>query len=127
MEGVAYAMYQNYELIQEAGMRTNLPLILNEGGAVSRLWRGIITDVFGIQTAMVKRRTGAPYGDAILAGVATGLFRDFSVTKEWSEYVEHLEPNEESHRLYMDYFELYKKLYVHLKDDYEELAALRAR
>ena len=127
MEGVAFAMYQNYRLILDAGIKTNLPLILNEGGAVSRLWRGIITDVFGIPTAMVKRRTGAPFGDAVLAGVATGVFKDFSVTKQWAEYVDHLEPNPDNHRLYADYFALYKNLYEHLKDDYEVLARLRTR
>jgi len=127
MEGVAYAMYENFVLIQKAGLRTNLPLILNEGGAVSRLWRGIITDVFGVRTAMVKRRTGAPFGDAVLAGVATGVFSDFLVTKQWAEYVDHLEPNDGNHRLYQDYFRLYRKLYTDLKDDYEQLAAIRDR
>lgn len=125
MEGVAYAMYHNYTLIRQAGLKTRLPLILNEGGAVSRLWRGIITDVFGIETAMVKRRTGAPFGDAVLAGVATGVFPDFSVTREWAQYVDHLAPNDANHRLYADYFALYKKLYEHLKDDYRELSRLR--
>jgi xylulokinase len=127
MEGVAYAMYHNFTLIQEAGLKTNLPLILNEGGAVSRLWRRIITDVFGVETAMVKRRTGAPFGDAVLAGVATGVFADFRVTKEWAEYVDHLEPDVETHKLYQDYFALYKKLYQHLEKDYAELAGLRER
>ena len=127
MEGVAYAMYHNYTLIEEAGLKTNLPLILNEGGAVSRLWRRIITDVFGIQTAMVKRRTGAPFGDAVLAGVATGVLDGFSVTREWTEYVEHLDPDPAAHRLYGEYFELYKRLYIDLKADYAELARLRAR
>jgi xylulokinase len=126
MEGVAYAMYHNYTLIGGAGLKTNLPLILNEGGAVSRLWRRIITDVFGIETAMVKRRTGAPFGDAVLAGVATGVFRDFSVTKEWAEYVDHLQPDPKTHELYGEYFRLYKELYEHLKDDYAELARLRS-
>ncbi len=126
MEGVAYAMYENYTLIREVGLKTKLPLILNEGGAVSRLWRRIITDVFGIQTAMVKRRTGAPFGDAVLAGVATGVLKDFSITKQWSEYVEHLDPDPATHRLYADYFALYRKLYTHLKDDYAELGRLRA-
>ena len=127
MEGVAYAMYHNYTLIQEAGLATNLPLILNEGGAVSRLWRRIITDVFGIQTAMVKRRTGAPFGDAVLAGVATGVLDGFSVTREWTEYVDHLDPDPAVHRRYGEYFELYKQLYVDLKADYAKLARLRAR
>lgn len=127
MEGVAYAMYQNYSLIQEAGLKTNLPLILNEGGAVSKLWRRIITDVFGAQTAMVKRRTGAPFGDAVLGGVATGVFKNFSITKQWAEYVDHMEPDPARHRLYLDYFELFKKLYLNLTDNYDELADLRNR
>ena len=127
MEGVAYAMYHNYTLIEKAGLKTNLPLILNEGGAVSRLWRRIITDAFGIETAMVKRRTGAPFGDAVLAGVATGVFEDFTIAKQWVEYEDPLEPDEATHRLYLDYFALYKKLYEDLKDDYAALARLRAR
>jgi xylulokinase len=127
MEGVAYAMYDNFRLVQQAGVKVNYPMILNEGGAVSRLWRGIITDVFGIPTAMVKRRTGAPFGDAILAGVATGVFSDFSVARDWAEYIEHLEPNPRNHERYMDYFALYKQLYEHVKGDFQELAALRGR
>ena len=98
---------------------------MNEGGAVSRLWRQIITDVFNTPTVLVKRRTGAPFGDAILAGVATGLFKDFSVAKDWVEYVGRMEPTQENHNRYMEYFALYKQLYEHVKDDFKELARLR--
>lgn len=125
MEGVAFAMYDNLRLVQQAGIEVNYPVILNEGGAVSRLWRRIITDVFGVPTAMVKRRTGAPFGDAILAGVATGLFDDFSISREWAEYVEHIEPDPKAHERYTEYFELYKRLYDHLKDDFRQLSRLR--
>jgi sugar (pentulose or hexulose) kinase len=55
----------------------NLSLVLNEGGAVSELWRQITADVFNVPIVLVKRRTGAPFGDAILAGVATGVLRGF--------------------------------------------------
>ncbi len=127
MEGVAYAMYHNFTLVQKAGLPTNLPLILNEGGAVSRLWRRIITDVFGVQTAMVKRRTGAPFGDAVLAGVATGVLGGFSITKEWTAYVEPLEPDLAAHQIYEEYFQLYRKLYLDVKDDFRQLAELRNR
>jgi sugar (pentulose or hexulose) kinase len=44
-------------------------VVVHEGGAASALWRQIITDVFNVPIALVKRRTGAPFGDAILAGV----------------------------------------------------------
>jgi xylulokinase len=98
---------------------------LNEGGAKSVLWRRIITDVFNVPTVLVKRRTGAPYGDAILAGVATGIFSDFSVAKQWTEYVDLMEPDAETHQLYMQYFDLYKSVYNHLKDDFKKLTEIR--
>ena len=125
MEAVAYALYDSYQLIIQSGLKINYPLVMNEGGAVSTLWRQIITDVFNVPTVLVKRRTGAPFGDAILAGVATGIFKDFAVAKAWSEYVAVMEPNPERHARYMDFFTLYKQVYEHVKGDYVTLAHLR--
>jgi xylulokinase len=127
MEAVAYALYDSYRLIKEAGLKINYPLILNEGGAVSKLWRQIITDVFNVPTVLVKRRTGAPFGDAILAGVATGVFKDYAVAKEWAEYVDEMTPNQANHDQYMEYFGLYKQIYEHVKEDFKALARLRER
>jgi xylulokinase len=125
MEGVAYAMYHSFDLLQEAGLKINLPLVMNEGGAISVLWRQIIADVFDIPIVLAKRRTGAPFGDAILAGVATGVFPDFSIAKEWAEYIEPMEPDPQNHERYMEYFALYKRLYRHLQEDFRELARIR--
>ncbi|MBN1642195.1 MAG: FGGY-family carbohydrate kinase [Anaerolineae bacterium] len=127
MEAVAYAMYDSFRLIQEAGLQVNLPLVMNEGGAVSVLWRQIISDVFDVPIVLVKRRTGAPYGDAILAGVATGVLPGFSVAREWAEYVEPMAPDPAAHARYMDFFGLYKRVYEHVKDDFVELARLRGQ
>jgi xylulokinase len=125
MEGVAYAMYDSFRLIQESGLKVNLPLVMNEGGAISVLWRQIITDVFDVPTVLVKRRTGAPFGDAILAGVATGVIPGFEVAQEWAEYVEPMEPDPQNHERYMEHFGLYKQLYGHLEGDFRELARIR--
>jgi xylulokinase len=125
MEAVAYALYDSYRLIKQAGIEINYPIVLNEGGAVSKLWRQIITDVFNAPTVLVKRRTGAPYGDSILAGVVTGVLKDFSVAKEWVEYIDRMEPNQENHEQYMEYFDLYKQIYEHVKGDFRTLARLR--
>jgi xylulokinase len=125
MEAVAYALYDSYQLIKKSGIEINYPIVLNEGGAVSKLWRQIISDVFNVPIVLVKRRTGAPFGDAILAGVATGIYKDFSVAKEWAEYVEPMEPIQENHERYMEYFKLYKQIYGHVKEDFKSLAGLR--
>ena len=125
MEGVAYALNDNFRMVREAGMSVNYPMVLNEGGAVSRLWRRIITDVLGIPTAMVKGRAGAPYGDAILAGVATGVFKEFSVAKQWAEFIDPMEPDPATHARYQEYFALYRDLYTHVKGDFKTLTRLR--
>jgi xylulokinase len=127
MEAVAYALYDSFRLIRETGQAVNPPLVLNEGGAKSALWRRIITDVFGVPTVLVKSRAGAPFGDAILAGVATGVFKDYTVARQWAEYVDPMEPNAAAHARYAEYFELYKNLYRHVREDFRSLAGLRTR
>mgnify|MGYP000866032365 CR=1 FL=1 len=125
MEAVAYALYDSYELLLQAGLPIKYPLVLNEGGAVSKLWRQIITDVFNVPTVLVERRTGAPYGDAILAGVAMGVLPSFDVAKHWVKYVAQMDPDPGRHARYMEYFTLYRRLYRHVKEDFQALAALR--
>lgn len=125
LEGVAYALYDSFQIFRDSGIKINYPLVMNEGGAKSKLWRRIITDVLNIPTVFVKNRVGAPYGDAVLAAVATGYFKDYSITKEKAEYVDLMEPIQENHEIYMKYFEIYKNLYEHIKDDYKDLSMLR--
>lgn len=127
MESVAYALYDSFTILRASGKKIGTKIVLNEGGAKSTLWRQIITDVFNVPTVLVKRRTGAPFGNAILAGVATGLFKDFSVAKQWTEYIQPMEPDQRKNALYMDYFKLYKDIYRHLKSDFAELASIREK
>jgi xylulokinase len=127
MESVGYALYDSFRIIKESGKKISTQIVLNEGGAKSNLWRSIITDIFDTPTVLVKRRTGAPFGDAILAGVATGIFSDFSIAKEWTEYIDPMEPDKQNHRLYMDYFKLYKDLYNNIKINFKTLADLREK
>ncbi len=127
MEGVAFSTYRLYSVIKGVGTPTKEPIIMNEGGAKSRLWRKIFTDVFGQETAMLKNRTGAPYGNAILAAVSTGYLDDFSVAKDWAEYVDFMEPDENNHALYMEIFEVYNSVFSHLVEDFGKLASIRKK
>lgn len=125
MEGVAFALYHSFETLSNAGLKVNYPLVLNEGGAKSQLWRRIITDVFNVETVLLKRRTGAPFGDAILAGVATGVWNNFEVAKEWVETIEPMEPDEQKHIRYMEFFQLFKEIYQNIKGNFQKLAKIR--
>ena len=126
MESVAYALYHSYEVLEPHIAHKPQRLILNEGGAKSALWRRIITDVFNIPTAMVKNRVGAPYGDCLLAGVGAGLL-GFDAARDKAELIDALEPDPAAHEVYMDYFKIYKALYLQLKDLFGELARTNNR
>jgi sugar (pentulose or hexulose) kinase len=125
MEGVAYAMYDSLVYYKKRDIKINYPLVMHEGGAKSNVWRHIITDVFNVETVLTKSRTGAPFGDAVLAAYASGYLKDFSVCKQWAEYVERMEPDKEKNKIYMEYFEVYKKIYESVKNNFRDLAALR--
>ncbi|MHC1771794.1 MAG: FGGY-family carbohydrate kinase [Flexilinea sp.] len=125
MEGVAFSSFKLYSVMRENGIITKGPIVMNEGGAKSRLWRSIYTDVFGHPTVMLKNRTGAPFGNAILVGVSTGYLANFSIAKEWAEYIDFMEPDEKRHEIYMSIYDVYNSIYEHVQEDFSALANLR--
>ena len=127
MEGVAYALYSSYSVLQRTGLHGSYPLVFNEGGSRSEVWRKIITDVLGVPTAMLQGRGGAPLGDAILAGVGVGVFKDFTVAKHGARYGDFLEPVAKNHELYREYFEVYQGLYADVRVRFQELQDLVQR
>lgn len=127
MEGVAMSAYRQYCAVIQQGIVPDGPIVMNEGGAKSALWRRIFTDVFGYPTVMLKNRTGAPYGNAILAGVATGHLPDYTVAEEWAEYIDYLEPDKKNNEMYKDYYELFCSIYSHLQEDYDLHAFLKEK
>jgi len=73
LESVAYMLRRNLELIAKAGVEAS-ELRATGGGARSRLWRQIKADVCGLPVVTLRYDDTALLGDAILAGVAIGLF-----------------------------------------------------
>lgn len=122
MEAAAYALYQNYLYIKQSGLEIKLPMVLVEGGAKSELWRQIMADVFDVPVAYTAESKGAPVGNAINAGVGVGVFKDYSMVKDWIKVSNYHEPNPKAHAQYMQYFEIYDRLYGKLKDEYQALA-----
>ncbi|MHB1527301.1 MAG: FGGY-family carbohydrate kinase [Candidatus Dormibacteria bacterium] len=127
MEGVAYALHHSLSVLLEGGLDVNWPLVLNEGGARSEVWRRIVTDVLGVPTVLLKSQGGAPLGDAILAGVAIGEFEGFGVAREWARYGEVLVPDSDVHEQYMEFYALYRGIYSDLQGRFEELHGIMTK
>ena len=75
LEGVAYGLRDSMELIKHAGMSEIHQVRVSGGGARSRLWRQILSDVMNIELVTVNTTEGAAFGAALLAGVGAGIWR----------------------------------------------------
>jgi xylulokinase len=115
LEATAYGVAHNLETMREMGAAPQR-LVAVGGGAKSRTWIQIVADVTGAVQDVPGQTIGASYGDAFLAGYATGLIPDWSsLTAEWVRDVVQITPNPEHHARYQEYYRLYLQLYEQTK------------
>jgi len=108
LEGVAYALRYSIEAAGEVGFPLK-GITLVDGSAKSKLWRQIIADVIGLNIDYLPEARGAPLGDALLAGLGTGVVKDFRKIGEWIGRRISVEPDVVNHRRYEQYYGLYKE------------------
>lgn len=75
LESVAFMLRRNLELLEVAGAPAT-EIRSHGGGARSALWNGIKADVCDRPVVTLEGEDAAIRGDAMLAGVATGVFVD---------------------------------------------------
>jgi len=122
LEGVAYSFLHNLRIYEEElGLKID-ELFLSGGGAKSGLWAQIHADMCGKPVHVVKVKESEALGDAILAGFAVGIYPNMAEASDRVVKIERIyEPRKEFHERYERVFELYKKIYLHLKEDFFDL------
>ena len=124
LEGTAFGVRHNLEAIREMGAEPRR-LVAVGGGAKNRLWLQIVSDAGGLAQDVPERTIGASYGDAFLAGIATGIVSDRSaLQRDWVKIEMRLEPDPARHEAYAPYYGIYHRLYEKTKDELHELARL---
>lgn len=73
LEGVAFSLRDTFTIFNEMKVPVNC-IRLGGGGARSKLWRQIQSDVYGREVEIVEAEEGAAYGAAILAGVGAKIW-----------------------------------------------------
>lgn len=127
LEGTAFGVRHNLEAIQEMGARPKR-LVAVGGGAKNPLWLQIVSDATGLPQDVPERTIGASYGDAYLAGIATGLIPDQgALDRDWVKIAARLQPDAEVNQCYQQYYRVYRSLYEHAAEDLHELARLGQR
>lgn len=124
LESVAYALRHIMET-SRIEMDENTKCTLIGGATRSKLWKQIFADVTGVPIYCSSNNIEAPLGDALIAGIGTGELSDFSVIEKWIDFDQKVLPNPQNRPIYSEYFRLYKKIYLSLKDDMKEISKLK--
>jgi xylulokinase len=121
MEGVAFAALRNLRLMKAAG-HTMDRLVASGGGAKTALWLEIKASIYGCPIVVPKKSECGVVGCAILAGLATGLFRDFeeAVTR-CVEFESEIAPNPAWFERYGPLGELFDDLHGSSQRFYDRL------
>ncbi|MBE3584339.1 MAG: FGGY-family carbohydrate kinase [Limnochordaceae bacterium] len=117
MEGVGFALRHNMESAQGQGLQLDQEMTLVGGAAKSLVWPQIFADITGFPVRTVEQDVEAPLGDALLAGLGTGVIDRPEALLDWLTYRKPVQPRDELKPLYDRLFEEYKALYTSLKDN----------
>lgn len=124
-EGVAYGLYEVKESYEDLKIPFN-SLTLLGGGVKSTFWLEMIASVFGMPLSVHPHyQSGTSFGAALCAMVANKTYaslEDAIATIPFTPQV--IQPDMHKHETYMQYYYLYKKMYLSLKLLFEEVYRL---
>lgn len=121
-EGIAFGIRQILELLDEAGGGPAARILAVGGGTKGGLWTQIVSDVTGVVQLVPEETIGACYGDALLAGIGTGLV---SPDTDWSRIAKTITPDPDAREVYDALYQTYKDLYPATKEQVHLLADLQ--
>ena len=124
MEGVAYALRHNIELVSGTDAALDDSIILVGGVSKSLVWPEIFADVTGRPVKIIKDDVEAPLGDALLAGLGSGVIKDPKVINEWLEFKDEIKPDLDKTKIYDNYYEQYKEIYLNIKDNMKSISQI---
>jgi xylulokinase len=124
LEGTAYALRHNVEVAQKAGVPISEVRSVG-GGTRSSLWNQIKADVLGVPVLLPEASVGAPFGDALVAGLGVGLYSNVLETVQRVVKIKTCyEPDAARHALYSQQYGLFRNIYEHLRTDFDDAARL---
>ncbi len=123
LEAVAFMLRRNVELLERAGAPAT-EIRSHGGGARSRLWNQIKADACGLPVVTLEGEDAAVRGDAMLAGVAVGVYPDLAAAETALVATrDRFEPDPASRAAYDQAYGRYIRLFDALRPEFERTAA----
>lgn len=121
-EGTSFAIRHVMDTIRQAGAAAE-SIRITGGGARSKTWSQIKASMLHMPVLLLDEKTGeVPFGDALIAGNAVGVFSDLSeAVQRLITVKEVIEPDPEWEKIYDELYPFYLNMYRHLDQDLYQL------
>lgn len=126
MEGAAFGLRHNLETAAAGGFPTR-SLASVGGGSRSAVWCQIKADILQLPIRLPGTAVGAPWGDALAAGVGVGVYPSFAEAIRRVVHIEReFKPEAALAAPYDALYRVYRELYPALQQSFRNLAGLMA-
>lgn len=120
LEGISFGFYHHLEVMAENNWIPGRVRITN-GGANSKLWRHITSDVLGLPLEKVTGHPGSSLGAAFIAGMGAGEFKSWGEIEKYITISEVVYPNLDNHEIYKDFYKVFRETYKLLEPIFPKL------
>ena len=121
LEGVSFAIRDNFEIAKAIGIDVKTSYLCG-GGAKSKLWRKILSNILNIELQIPNAEEGPGFGSAMLSMVGTGKFKTVSeCANALLSVKESVLPEKELVNLYEERYNKFKKIYPSVKELYKSI------
>ena len=121
LEGVGFALRDCIEIAREQGITITRSTICG-GGAKSKLWLQIISNILQTELVAVKAEEGPGYGGAMLAAVACKEYKNIQECVEKTIHIkEMIKSDKEIAARYEERYQKFRMLYPALKPVFKKL------
>ena len=110
LESVGYGINQHFEIFREMGMETKNVMAVG-GGVKNKVWMQAVSDICGKEQKHVEIEIGAAYGDALIAALGVGHFKDRDEVARTIRQKGSFLPDAEAHAAYQAPYRRYCELY----------------
>jgi xylulokinase len=121
LESVGFGIRHNVEAMRQEGVIPKRILAVG-GGTQNDLWMQLVSDIVGIELAIPQQLIGASYGDAFMAAVGVGLFKDLTEITRWVKNKKVVSPNPEVYKQYALNYKIFRDLYTATRSLMHELS-----
>jgi xylulokinase len=110
LESIGFGIRHNLEVMREEGVMPERILAVG-GGTHNDLWMQLVSDIVDLELVIPAQRIGASYGDAFMAGVGVGLFKNLAEITRWVKTKKVVTPNLTTYGRYSCNYQIFRALY----------------